>query len=99
MLEFILIGLVLGGAVGSTAAYGLIRRQVEQIHFCSAENLPNELERFKIRVIGNEKCIVCQDEIRPDTIGMVVERDGKYYEVCNKDRCMTLSDVVMSHDT
>ena len=93
MFEVLFIAVVLGGVVGAATAYRATHRRYHQVHFCEAEDLQEELERFKLKVAGNDRCLVCGEEISPDRIGMVVSRDGVFYEVCNSNRCMNLHDV------
>ena len=94
MLELVLIIAGVGVVIGAASAYGVTHREVHQIHFCDSDDLQKELERFKIRIAGNDHCLVCNDEIHPDNVGMVVSRNDKFFEVCSKSKCMNTYDMV-----
>lgn len=93
MFELVLVAALIGTGIGTATAYGATHRKIHQIHFCDAGELTKELARFDVSLVQSERCLVCSKEIVPDNIGKIIIKDGRYYEICSDDKCMTIYDV------
>lgn len=89
MFNLIVLTIVIGIGLGSTTAYGISRsRRKKRIHFCKAENLEKELDRFDIELAQKDRCTVCGEEINPEDMGSIIENNGEYFAICNEQTCL-----------
>jgi len=87
---------LLGGIVGSVVAYVTTRtEEIPYIEFVKRTNLDNVLKTYDIKMDESTKCIVCDDRVTAENLGMIVPKEHKNFFACSKNRCMTINDVVI----
>lgn len=87
-----LLAVVIGGGIGTTAAYITSRKYTTHLHFFDPTKFEEIIKKSRITLAKNEKCPICQEILVPDNIGIIVPKDRLYYEFCNKEDCMALSE-------
>jgi len=88
---------LLGGIIGSaTAVYVTTRtEEIPLIEFVKRTDLDSVLKAYDIKMDKNIRCIVCDDTITADNLGMIVPQEHNNFFVCSRNRCMTINDVII----
>ena len=83
---------VLGIGAGAGAAYVQTHKNIIHVHMFNSKTTSTQLSRnLAIDVAGNTKCPHCEVELTPENIGIIVEKNSCYYEICDKSMCMESS--------
>jgi len=52
------------------------------------------LSEIDPKVFEEAKCIICNDKINKDNVGIITKKSGKIIFVCNKQKCLKLNRLI-----
>ena len=70
------------------------KKKFFEVKFVSNEKKNEMLSKQNFNLSENSKCIVCDDRITHDNIGIFTEKSGSVIFVCNKPRCLKMNKIM-----